>query len=136
MGETLNEYLEQNPQVADTIIEKAVQAYKAAEAARRARDLVRRKSVLESSPLPGKLADCSERDPERSEIYIVEGDSAGGCFHGDTEIALVDGRNLSFKQLVTEQAQGKEHFCYTIRDNGTIGVERIINARITKKTQK
>jgi len=133
VGETLNEYLEQNPQVADTIIEKAVQAYKAAEAARRARDLVRRKSVLESSPLPGKLADCSERDPERSEIYIVEGDSAGGCFHGDTEIALVDGRNLSFKQLVTEQAQGKEHFCYTIRDNGTIGVERIINARITKK---
>jgi DNA gyrase subunit B len=133
VGETLNEYLEQNPQVADTIIEKAVQAYKAAEAARRARDLVRRKSVLESSPLPGKLADCSERDPERSEIYIVEGDSAGGCFHGDTEIALVDGRNLSFKQLVTEQAQGKEHFCYTIRDNGTIGVERVINARITKK---
>lgn len=133
VGETLNEYLEQNPQVADTIIEKAVQAYKAAEAARRARDLVRRKSVLESSPLPGKLADCSERDPEKSEIYIVEGDSAGGCFHGDTEIALVDGRNLSFKQLVTEQAQGKEHFCYTIRDNGTIGVERIINARITKK---
>ena len=133
VGETLNEYLEQNPQVADTIIEKAVQAYKAAEAARRARDLVRRKSVLESSPLPGKLADCSERDPEKSEIYIVEGDSAGGCFHGDTEIALVDGRNLSFKQLVTEQAQGKEHFCYTIRDNGTIGVERVINARITKK---
>lgn len=133
VGETLNEYLEQNPQVADAIIEKAVQAYKAAEAARRARDLVRRKSVLESSPLPGKLADCSERDPEKSEIYIVEGDSAGGCFHGDTEIALVDGRNLSFKQLVTEQTQGKEHFCYTIRDNGTIGVERVINARITKK---
>ena len=65
VGETLNEYLEQNPQVADTIIEKAVQAYKAAEAARRSRDLVRRKSVLESSPLPGKLADCSERDPEK-----------------------------------------------------------------------
>ncbi|MBR8830956.1 MAG: DNA gyrase subunit B [Chroococcopsis gigantea SAG 12.99] len=78
VGETLNEYLELNPQVADTIIEKAVQAFKAAEAARRARDLVRRKSVLESSPLPGKLADCSERDPERSEIFIVEGDSAGG----------------------------------------------------------
>lgn len=133
VGETLNDYLELNPQVADTIIEKAVQAYKAAEAARRARDLVRRKSVLESSPLPGKLADCSERDPEKSEIYIVEGDSAGGCFHGDTEIALVDGRNLSFKQLVAEQTQGKEHFCYTIRDNGTIGVERVINARITKK---
>jgi DNA gyrase subunit B len=78
VGEVLTEYLEFNPQVADNIIEKAVQAYKAAEAARRARELVRRKSVLESSPLPGKLADCSERDPEKSEIFIVEGDSAGG----------------------------------------------------------
>ncbi|BAU64986.1 DNA gyrase subunit B [Stanieria sp. NIES-3757] len=78
VGEVLNEYLEFNPQVADSIIEKAVQAFKAAEAARRARELVRRKSVLESSPLPGKLADCSSRDPGESEIFLVEGDSAGG----------------------------------------------------------
>jgi DNA gyrase subunit B len=78
VGEVLNEYLEFNPAVADTIIEKAVQSFKAAEAARRARELVRRKSVLESSPLPGKLADCSSRDPSESEIFIVEGDSAGG----------------------------------------------------------
>ncbi len=78
VGEVLNEYLEFNLQVADTIIDKAVQAFKAAEAARHARELVRRKSVLESSPLPGKLADCSSRDPAESEIFIVEGDSAGG----------------------------------------------------------
>lgn len=78
VGEVLNEYLEFNLGVADAIIEKAVQSFKAAEAARRARELVRRKSVLESSPLPGKLADCSERSPERSEIFLVEGDSAGG----------------------------------------------------------
>lgn len=78
VGEVLNEYLDFNPSVGDCIIEKAVQSFKAAEAARRARELVRRKSVLESSPLPGKLADCTERDPEKSEIYIVEGDSAGG----------------------------------------------------------
>jgi len=78
VGEALNEYLEFRPQVADSIIEKALQAFRAAEAARRARELVRRKSVLESSPLPGKLADCSSRDPGESEIYIVEGDSAGG----------------------------------------------------------
>lgn len=78
VGEVLTEYLEFRPQVADAILEKAIQAFKAAEAARRARDLVRRKSVLESSPLPGKLADCSTRDPSESEIFIVEGDSAGG----------------------------------------------------------
>lgn len=78
VGEVLNEYLEFNPHVADSVLEKAIQSFKAAEAARRARDLVRRKSVLESSPLPGKLADCSSRDPSESEIFIVEGDSAGG----------------------------------------------------------
>ncbi len=78
VGETLTEYLEFRPGVADSILEKAIQAFNAAEAARRARELVRRKSVLESSTLPGKLADCSSRDPSESEIFIVEGDSAGG----------------------------------------------------------
>jgi DNA gyrase subunit B len=78
VGEVLNDYLQCNPHVADSVIDKAIQAFKAADAARRARELVRRKSVLESSPLPGKLADCSSRDPSESEIYLVEGDSAGG----------------------------------------------------------
>ena len=78
VGETLIEFLEFRPQIADAILEKAIQAFNAAEAARRARELVRRKSVLESSPLPGKLADCSSKDPSESEIFIVEGDSAGG----------------------------------------------------------
>ncbi|MCX5969851.1 MAG: DNA topoisomerase (ATP-hydrolyzing) subunit B [Cyanobacteria bacterium] len=78
VGEALSQYLEFNPGVIDLILEKAIQAFNAAEAARRARELVRRKSVLESSTLPGKLADCSSRDPSESEIYIVEGDSAGG----------------------------------------------------------
>ncbi|MBX2865611.1 MAG: DNA topoisomerase (ATP-hydrolyzing) subunit B [Leptolyngbyaceae cyanobacterium MAG.088] len=78
IGETLGEYLDFNPNVVDAILEKAIQSFNAAEAARRARDLVRRKSVLESSTLPGKLADCSSRDPAESEIFIVEGDSAGG----------------------------------------------------------
>ncbi|KKD39957.1 DNA topoisomerase (ATP-hydrolyzing) subunit B [Limnoraphis robusta] len=78
VGEVLTEYLDFHPNIADAVLEKAIQAFKAAEAARRARDLVRRKSVLESSPLPGKLADCSTRDPRESEIFLVEGDSAGG----------------------------------------------------------
>jgi len=78
VGEVLTEYLDFHPAIADSILDKAIQAFKAAEAARHARELVRRKSVLESSPLPGKLADCSSRDPSESEIFIVEGDSAGG----------------------------------------------------------
>ncbi|MDJ0594519.1 MAG: ATP-binding protein [Pleurocapsa sp. MO_226.B13] len=133
VGEVLNDYLEFNLSVGDAIIDKAIQSFKAAEAARHARELVRRKSVLESSPLPGKLADCSSRDPEESEIFLVEGDSAGGCFSGDTKVALTDGRSLSFKELVAEQEQGKQNFCYTIRQDGKIGVEKIINARVTKK---
>ncbi|MCY7278506.1 MAG: DNA topoisomerase IV subunit B, partial [Phormidesmis sp. CAN_BIN44] len=78
VGEVLTEYLQFRPAVSDAILEKAIQAFNAAEAARRARELVRRKSVLESSTLPGKLADCASRDPSESEIFIVEGDSAGG----------------------------------------------------------
>jgi DNA gyrase subunit B len=78
VGEVLNEYLEFHPAVAVAILDKAIQAFNAAEAARRARELVRRKSALESSTLPGKLADCSSRDPRESEIFLVEGDSAGG----------------------------------------------------------
>ncbi len=92
VGEVLTEYLEFRPGVADAILDKAIQAFNAAEAARKARELVRRKSVLESSTLPGKLADCSSRDPSESEIFIVEGDSAGG--------SAKQGRNRRFQAIL------------------------------------
>ena len=78
VSEQLTYFLEQNPSVAKTICEKSILAQRAREAARKARDLTRRKTALEGSALPGKLADCSDKDPKNCEIYIVEGDSAGG----------------------------------------------------------
>lgn len=78
VGEGLADYLEQNPTVAKRILDKALTASKAREAARRASELVKRQSALENASLPGKLADCSERDPSKCELFLVEGDSAGG----------------------------------------------------------
>ena len=78
VSEQLTYFLEQNPSVARTILEKSILAQRAREAARKARDLTRRKSVLETASLPGKLADCSDKDPMNCEIFLVEGDSAGG----------------------------------------------------------
>lgn len=129
----LSDWLERNPNDAKDIMAKVILASKARMAAKAARDTVIRKGALEGFTLPGKLADCSSKDASESELFIVEGDSAGGCFAGNTKVALLDGRNVSFDELVKENTEGKKNFCYTIDGDGDVAIAPILNPRVTRK---
>ncbi len=131
--EGLMELLEDRNDVLKPLVENAVKARQAREAARKARDLVRRKSALSGLDLPGKLADCSSKNPSECEIYIVEGDSAGGCFSGDTMVRLASGKSLSFRELAEDWENGVSHFGYATNETGDIRIVPLTAPRRTRR---
>ena len=136
MNSEFTDWLERNPNDARDILEKTILAAKARMAAKAAKETVLRKGALDGMTLPGKLADCSSRDASESELFLVEGDSAGGCFSSDTKVALIDGRNLSFKEIISEHNNGIRHFTYTIKSDGKIGIAPVLNPRITRRNSE
>ena len=122
-------WLNDHPNHAKALLEHIVAA-----AVRRSKQATKteRKKTFGATVLPGKLTDCEEKDINRTELFVVEGDSAGGCQFGENKVILADDRRISFIDLVKEQAEGKRHFGYSTLDDGTVVIREFLHARLTK----
>jgi len=136
LTEKLKEYFEalKNASQIKIIQGKILDNARVREATQRARENARKQSTTVGFSLPGKLADCQEKDPARSEIFIVEGESAGGCFPGDTKVRLLNGESLTFEELAQEHKRGIKHYgyAYNTKEKETEVVE-LKNPRIIKE---
>ncbi|SCF01925.1 DNA gyrase subunit B [Micromonospora haikouensis] len=118
---------------ARTVLQKIVDAARVRLTQKQQKDAARRKTALEGASMPPKLVDCRATGVDRSELFIVEGDSALGCFTGDTMVALASGRSRSFADLAADWAQGISHFGYTTNKAGRVVVAPLVEPRLTKR---
>ncbi len=134
-SENFNKYLEENPIEAKAIMSQVLLAARGRDAAKRAKDLVKRKDSMSVGTLPGKLADCQTKDANSAEIYLVEGDSAGGCHSGETKVKCANGKDIEIAILAEEHKKGKVNFIYTYNHKrNRIELQKIKNAWQTKIT--
>ncbi|SCF28985.1 DNA gyrase subunit B [Micromonospora mirobrigensis] len=118
---------------ARTVLQKIVDAARVRLTQKQQKDAARRKTALEGASMPAKLVDCRSNGVERSELFIVEGDSALGCFTGDTMVALASGESRSFADLAADWAQGVRHFGYTTNKAGRVVLAPLVEPRLTKR---
>ncbi len=134
-SENFNKYLEENPIEAKAIMSQVLLAARGRDAAKRAKDLVKRKDSMSVGTLPGKLSDCQTKDATSAEIYLVEGDSAGGCWSGETKVKCASGKDIEIAILAEEHKKGKVNFIYTYNHKrNRIELQKIKNAWQTKIT--
>jgi DNA gyrase subunit B len=131
-GDAFAAWLEEHPGEARRIIEKTLQAARTRMAVQKVRE-TSRKTAMDGFSLPGKLADCSDTNPARSELYIVEGDSAGGCLFYDTSVKLSSGIVKSMRALADDWERGIQHFGYATNEAGDICIVPLVHPRLTKR---
>jgi|GEM_PF-1093 len=134
--EGLSAFLEGSTTDARRVLDKCMTTMRAREAARKARDLVVRKGALDGFSLPGKLADCSERDPAKAELFVTEGESAGGCLLHNVLVRLATGEQRTMRELAADWVRGIMHFGYATDEAGDIQLVPLESPRLTRRSAR